>query len=188
MLSFLFFELAAKDLGTYGATFPIQEENFIDVLQARIVSFEEQNGQVFTPDKLTKSILNSKGIGLPKATAYRSFRYDPTFVLMADIEDHEGNVIVYKGTVVNPLTLTPLTKPMIFFDGADGKQVQWALQQTNSKLILTNGNLLELEKKYQQPFYFDQAAYLINKLGIQHLPAIVKQENDHLKIEEIPCF
>lgn len=188
MLFLLFFELHAKDLGTYGTTFPIQEENFIDVLQARIVNFEEQNGAVFIADKLSKGILNPKGISLPKATAYRSFIYDPSFLLAADIEDHEGTIIAHKGTTVNPLTLTPLTKSMVFFDGSDNKQTQWALQQTNSKLILTNGNLLELEKKYQQPFYFDQAAYLINKLGIQHLPAIVKQENDHLKIEEIPCF
>jgi conjugal transfer pilus assembly protein TraW len=34
--------------------------------------------------------------------------------------------------------------------------------------------------------YFDQGGMLTKKLGIQHVPASVTQEDLHLRIEEVP--
>ena len=53
------------------------------------------------------------------------------------------------------------------------------------KLILTKGAPLALMEELKAPVYFDQGGFLVKKLGIHHVPAIVTQEKLRLRIEEI---
>jgi conjugal transfer pilus assembly protein TraW len=75
--------------------------------------------------------------------------------------------------------------PLIFIDGDDESQVQWAISQT-SKIILINGAPLELEKLHNQLFYFDQGAVLTSKFGIEEVPAKVSQQGKKLLVEIVP--
>jgi conjugal transfer pilus assembly protein TraW len=55
-----------------------------------------------------------------------------------------------------------------------------------NKLILTNGDYLEVSNRYQRKIYFDQGGYLTNKLNISTLPAVVRQKGEFLYVEEFP--
>jgi conjugal transfer pilus assembly protein TraW len=184
-LSLLSTTLFAKDLGVNGHLFAIEEEDLLVYLQNKfsstplpesaIIEFREQS---------TKSLRQPKGLGLPKAAASRSFTYDPKIMVHEDIKDASGKVIVAKGTTYNPLSNHSLTSPLLFFDGRDESQLEWAKSEIGL-WILTDGAPLEIEEKESNPTYFDQNGFLTQKLGIQAIPAKVTQEGDHLKIEEI---
>jgi conjugal transfer pilus assembly protein TraW len=182
------FSLEAEDCGNFGETFPILEEDFIEVLKGRLELCQyDENKQTEIRKSFIETIKYPKGKSLPKAKTYRNFEYDPTLIVNQDIKDNQGRVIVHTGTKVNPLDQTPLLENLLFFDGNDQQQISWA-KNLKGKWILTNGNPLQLEEDLDRPVYFDQGSNLIRKLGIQSLPAKVSQQSNTLLIEEIPCL
>ena len=83
-----------------------------------------------------------------------------------------------------------LTKPLVFINGDDKEQLHWALkfeEQRNQEatLILVQGPVFELMHTLKHPLYFDQGGWLVHKLGIQQVPAVVSQEGVRLIIEEV---
>ena len=179
--------LIAKDFGFYGKTYPISEESFIDVLRARLsnVDFDAKKEQWISDFK--RSVENPKGRKLPRATKEKKFSFDPSIIAQQDIRDLEGNVIVSKGTKINPLDKYVMPEALLFFDGTDKDQVTWACSR-KGVWILTLGNPIELELQEKRPVYFDQSGYLCGKMGIKALPASVRQDEKIISIEEMPCF
>jgi conjugal transfer pilus assembly protein TraW len=53
------------------------------------------------------------------------------------------------------------------------------------KLILINGSVLDQEKHFKKPIYFDQAGKLTSRFGITHVPAIITQEGMKLIVTEV---
>jgi len=104
-----------------------------------------------------------------------------------DLIDHNGQVFVKEGTIINPLAIYSLTKPMVFIDGDDQTAINWAIQQnpSNTKIILTSGTPFKLRELYKRAFYFDQNGTLVKKFGITQIPARVSQTGDKLQVEEI---
>src|SRR5262249_53843321 len=145
----------------------IAEEDLIEVLTIRLktAQFDESK-----KEEIRKAVIQQverpKGKMLPRAEKWRSFEYDPTLYVYADIKDHNDEIIIPKGTKINPLKKTPLREDLIFFNGDDQQQIEWA-KNLKGKWILTNGNPLEVERHEERTVYFDQAGYLIGKLGIQ---------------------
>lgn len=173
---------SAKDFGTRGTLFNIQEECLLTVLEKKLLSLSNVE---FATEKALESIKVPKGLSLPLASANRSFTFDPSIVVQESIKDGKGNVIVPKGTRYNPLITHSLNTPLLFFNGGDPSQLKWAKSELNSIWILTDGSPIEMEKIEEIPIYFDQGGQLIKKLGIKAIPAKVSQEKDHLKVEEI---
>lgn len=60
-----------------------------------------------------------------------------------------------------------------------------ASNSDGTKIVLTGGRPLELEREIGSPIYFDQAGELTTKFNISYVPAIVEQEGKYLKITEI---
>jgi conjugal transfer pilus assembly protein TraW len=180
--------LDANDLGTFGTTFPIAEEDFLIVLQERLA---EANSDKDKQEKMQKTFVESvahpKGIQLPRAKNQRTYEFDPTLYLREDIKDHEEHIIASKGTRINPLETVSLYEDLLFFDGNDAQQLSWA-KCTKGKWILTQGNPIKMEDQELRPVYFDQSGHLSRKLGIKALPARVTQQGKKLRIEEIPCI
>lgn len=56
---------------------------------------------------------------------------------------------------------------------------------SGTKIVLTGGRPLELEREIGSPIYFDQAGELTKKFNISHVPAIVQQEDKYLKVTEM---
>lgn len=181
--------LEAKDLGTYGHLFPIEEEDLLQMLKNKVnhLSKEElEKVQHHVQRHYSSQFHNPLPVpGLKDATVYRVFYVDPTVCVDQEIKDHEGKLVVAKGKCSNPLeTVVPLDA-LLFFDASNPLHVEWAKTQNQLvKWVLTKGKPLEFEERENHPVYFDQFGTLVKKFGIQHLPAKVSQEGLKLKIEE----
>jgi len=186
----------AQDLGVIGPVYPIAEPNLLDVILAKLrtadASGELKRLQHEAQTRTRQSIEAPRPVTqVSKARQPRSFHYDPSIVVPYPITDAEGMVIVAPGTRINPLDTVSLSKRLLFFDARDIEQEKRArtlLDQHRGhvKLILTGGSYLDLMRRWQQPVFFDQSGFLVTKLGIQHVPALVSQDGKRLRIDELP--
>ncbi|MFI5343146.1 MAG: hypothetical protein ACHQUC_02885 [Chlamydiales bacterium] len=184
----LFSSVHAADLGTFGHTFPIEEQDILEYIKERILTASPEEKKKLAN---IQAISASKEVKLPQAIAYRCFFYDPTVMAHQDIKDSKGKVIVAKGISYNPLGNFSLRSNLLFFDATQKGHLLWA-EETDGLWILTKGSPIELEEKSGISVYFDQFGSITHKLGIQAIPAKVSQEGNLLKIEEFvleeyPC-
>ncbi len=185
----------AKDYGIQGTTYEIKEKNLLSEIQERLQE-AKNNGQL---DKfqngVKKQMLDQANnprevVGIVKASIAREWVFDPSISWPEDLRDQNGKVFYRAGTKVNPLDHVSLTKALVFINGADDKQVKWALQQHSvrkgrAKIILIKGRLLDLMRANKVRFYFDQGGNLTKKFSIHAVPAIVEQEGKILKVREV---
>lgn len=176
--------LEARDFGTYGHTYPIQEQNILEYLHERLLSTTNEELELFSKKQIER-IREPKALNLPYATSYRSFFYDPSITVKDDIKDHEGNIIVKRGTKHNPLDNCKLNNDLLFFDGTQESNILWA-NSIKGIWILIKGKPIDLEEQERRSVYFDQFGYLTSKFGIKKIPAKVSQDGKLLKIEEFP--
>ena len=193
-----------RDMGVIGKTYQIVEEDMIEFMQKRIME-KQKNGEL--KQELNRFKQRSEeitrrppGLNLPAAKFYRINRVDPSYELTENIIDGDGKILYKTGMKINPLKVKALSKRLCFFDGDNPKQVAWIVKICGSsasammsilsenKLILVKGDFEKINKdyNYQRRFYFDQYGYLVKRLGVQSLPAIVTQKGDFLYVEEFP--
>ena len=200
----------AKNLGQYGHVFPIIEINMLDFIYERLTYLEKTGALEKLKSeaiaRVKQSMVRPFAIKLPTTTKPKTFYYTPSFTLQADIVDYQGRVLYPKGTTYN--AMDPSTYPnnlgkhfkfpqyadhLLFFDGDDIQQVNWAKAYINTldqnraryRLILTHGNIKESMQTFNRPVQFNQQGWITQKLGIQHVPSIVTQDGVRFKIQEI---
>lgn len=186
--------LCAKDLGTYGEMFPILETNLVEVIKSKLAKLE-QEGSLKAYQAQVQSKVESK---LKRPTAVlsvthtikpKTFTFNPSITVTSDLKDHKGQLFHKKGEVVNPLHYRAMTKPLLFIDGDESKHIDWALftlkKHPLAKIILVKGEPIRLMEELGITIYFDQFGKITQKLGISQVPAIVTQDNNLLKIEEV---
>lgn len=172
------------DLGVQGSVFRIEEEDLLEYILAKTNDISLPNQEEIIKAQI-ESFKKPQRVEIGEACEDRVYFYDPKVKVQADITDHEGNIVVKKGTTFNPLGTVSLNQEMIFFDATNKEHLEWAKQSPKAKWILVNGNPIELEKELNRPIYFDQFGVITKKLKIQNVPAKVSQEGLKLKIEEI---
>ena len=181
----------ARDYGQRGTHFPIIEPDLLEQIQSRLQTMDK-NGDIDRLNQKLKArtitrVNRPKPVaGLVRATKAATRLFDPAITLQADIFGHDKRRIWAKGTRVNPLDTVPLRAALIFLDGDDPAQLEWAFAQKpkTTKLILTNGAPLKLMKARQRRFYFDQGGKLTAHFDIKALPAMVDQQGRMLRIRE----
>ena len=183
--------LCAKDFGTEGLTYEIAEESLLDHLYQRLSTVSEEDllkKQLEIGSRVQATIQNpSSGLLVRKANVRRSFTIDPTITLHKDVQNHEGKIVVAKGTSYNPLRTVTLKDALLFLDGTDPKQLQWARAQGDAtKWILVKGSPLEGMKTENRPIYFDQGGSISKHFKIDAYPAKIVQESTLIRVEEIP--
>jgi conjugal transfer pilus assembly protein TraW len=184
---------SATDYGQAGALFPIAEQDLLAAIHARLVHLEQTGETARLNEDLKRRTVTKvnrptavAGLGLAQET--RTWLFDPTVTLEADIADQQGRLIWPAGTRVNPLDTVPLRSVLLFFDGDDPVQLAWALERARksaAKLILVNGAPLELMRAQQVRFYFDQGGTLVRHFAIRALPALVEQQGRALSVSEL---
>ncbi len=186
----------AANLGTIGPTYPVAEKNLLDVIMA-VLRAKEASGELKRHDKEARdraayAVNNPRPVdGLRRAQAARTFYFDPTFTLQSNVVDSAGAVLFPAGTRKNPLEVVSLSKHLLFFDARDPRQVARAREliehyQGKVKPILVGGSYLDLMKRWNKPVFYDQDGTLVRKFGIVAVPAIVSQEGQRLRIDEVP--
>lgn len=195
IISFLLVCLSghAKNLGVWGATFPVAEQDIKEFIFSRLRTMQ-QNGEL---DKINASFIRNvkthtlrpKPVeGITTTDRPQTFYYDPTYILQKTITDDRGNVIARAGTTINPLNTITLHGVLFFLDADDKKQINWAIEHTKKydyvRHILVRGNIKEAGDALGERIYFDQAGLITKQLGIKHVPCIVRQSDTKLQIQE----
>jgi conjugal transfer pilus assembly protein TraW len=184
----------AKDLGVHGRVYGIKENDLLTVLQSRaqgeLDSGEWDKRVKKWRDQAKKQTSRPAGILLPRATEITSHLYDPTLVVPDDIKDANGFILHRAGTRINPLSYITMTRHLLFIDGDDQEQIDWMMQTTKSeperfKVVLTQGNVIDLMTSLDRRLFFDQKQQYVQKLSINSLPALVYQQGLYLRIDEV---
>ncbi len=190
--------VAAADLGTWGDLWPVKEPDMLTVIMQRLTALE-QSGEMgrkmdaFKERVIRNSLRPPAVPGIGRTEKYGSRLFDPSVRLAADIRDNEGRVFARQGEVMNPLQYVPFNQTLYFINGDDPAQVAWMKRQTpptlESKIILVQGSIPEMQKSLDSRVYFDQNGVLCQRLGIDQVPARVSAVpgDRFLKVEFIPA-
>lgn len=177
-----------------GPVYGIAEPDMLEELQQKLQKMQADGTlrrmQEEAAASGARSIARPTGLGLPRAIYQRQWTHDPSYVVPADIADHQGRKFAYAGDRINPLERgVHLSKPLLFLDADDqvqAKALPALLAQLRSpKVILTNGDWAAISRQIGQPVFFDQRGTLVKTFGISAVPAIVEQKGSLLQITEI---
>ncbi|MCG9658644.1 hypothetical protein [Vibrio mediterranei] len=183
----------AKDFGKEGTIFPVKEESALVTIQKELQRAQDSGeidamNQRFA-EQARKRAARPKVVNtLYKALAYRTFLVDPTVEVGHDAS-FEGKTLSSRGQKVNALMHRPFTQHLVFIDGDDEAQVQYALdyaKEHKTKIIIYRGAPFELWEKHQTPFYFLQSTTMVERFKLTSVPSVVYQEGLYLRVEEIP--
>ena len=183
------------DLGTIGPVYPIQEPHLLDFIAKRLQE-KERSGELKKLEEQarargTEAVRHPTPVaGIKPTETARTFYYDPTFTLDRNVLDDKGNLLCAAGTRKNPLEIVALSKHLLFFDARDKRQVMRAREliafySGRVKPILVGGSYLDLMKSWRTAVYYDQHGALTHRFGIKQVPAIVSQEGQRLRIDEL---
>ena len=195
----------AEDLGVKGPLYKTDRdarEQMKDIVRAKQKSGEVDKFWRNYRDKTINAIKNPAPLGIRTDTAFRSELRDVKFSLPQDYRDEKGAVVARRGTVIEPLKVQPLLTGLIFIDGRDQQQVDYAIaagRKERLKIVLTAGSPYDLRVKYKDydwnggtktiPFYFDQRKMIINQLrqlygiDVNSVPAKLTQRGGQLLVE-----
>lgn len=185
----------ATDLGTLGPTYEITEPHLLRMIEQRLRD-KERSGELARIEQEarargTDAVRNPQPVaGVHLTRTARSFYFDPTFTLDRNILGSKGELLFAAGTRKNPLEVVSLSRHLLFFDARDMRQVHRARElmaryEGKVKPILTGGSYLDLMKAWRIPVYYDQQGALTRRLGITQVPALVSQEGQRLRIDEL---
>lgn len=181
----------AKDFGVVGNAYNIEEQDMIKYIQSKLEKIDITKLQEKQQQIVRTSVDRPKEVaGIIDAKENKEYFYDPTFILEEDIFDHIGRLIHKAGTRINPLEKISLRHDLIFINGDNPKQLEFALSYFKTKdakatIILIKGSPIKLQKEHKIWIYFDQEGLLTDKFGITQVPAIVTQDQLQLKIREV---
>ena len=187
----------AGDLGTHGQTFDIAERDILEMISEQLKRAEASGRMGQLQDEFKRRVQAkverpNPVPGLVRTVEPRSWLFDPSIIVPQDFSDHRGRVFARAGQRINPLERLPgFDRVLIFLDGDDAAQVDWAVGQLREggehrvRLILTKGPPMELMRRRRVQFYFDQEAKLSTHFGIRQVPARVEKDGGKLRISEI---
>lgn len=172
-----------------GPIHAIEEPNIIELAQARAEAFDWKQAKV---NALTRWKASEAATTLPTATHDQVYWIDPSITVKKPIPAADGTLLVAAGTRINPLAYTTLSKRYVFFDARDDDQrrqvQQWIDADGEVTLVATHSGghaqKVALAKAFNQVVY-PLNPLLINRFGLQAVPAIVSQDGDRLRVEVI---
>ena len=197
----LFFLLAipafsqASDLGVVGPTYQIAERDLIEVMKGKFLQMEKSGDLTKLQSSYQKQIVSAvekpKPVpGISHTETARTFYVDPTWTLDRNVVDEKGQVLFPAGTRVNPLDYAPLTQSLLFFDQRERSQVAFAKRflaeaKARVKPILVGGEPLKLMRQWKREVFYDQGGVLSRKFLLQQVPALITQDGNRLRVDEI---
>jgi len=193
-----------ENLGTTGQAYALDRdgrEQLKDTVRRKQANGELDAYWKSYRNKVAAAIKNPAPLGIKSDYSVRFELYDLKFTLPQDYRNERGQVVAKRGTVIAPLVIQPLRTGLIFIDGRDQQQIDYAIargRKESLKIVLTAGSPLALRIKYQNapwrtgtgiPFYFDQRKMIINNfqkiygIAINSVPATLYQKGEKLAID-----
>lgn len=185
----------ADEPGQLGPAYPIREPHLLQQIEQKLRALQDsgelQRRQTSAAARAQNRLQRPPTVaGLRTTQTPRSFYFDPSVTLARNVLGARGEVLFAAGTRVNPLNTVSLSSSLLFFDARDAQQVRQAralLDQAKGRLkpILTGGAYLNLMRRWQTTIYFDQYGRLTQRFGITQVPALVSQDGQRLRIDEL---
>lgn len=204
LLALLAASALAEDLGANGPIYTPDKdgrEQMKDIVRKKQNSGEVDKYWRDYQAKTIDAIKNPAPLGIKSSYAPRLEMRELRFTIPQDYKNESGQVVVRKGTVVEPLKIQPLTSGLIFIDGRDQRQIDYAIMRGRKeplKIVLTAGSPYDLRVRYKDanwwggktiPFYFDQKKMIISSLqrlygiDLNSVPVALTQRGDRLAVE-----
>ena len=188
----------AKDFGSFVNSYDIAETDALEMIKNKLSKMQE-SGEIVKlqkkwKERAVKSANRPKDAADIIKTRSETFirYYDPSITVTEDLKDHNGVIFAKKGMKINPFDKLPFDyqPTMIFIDGDDKNQVNYAVnlfnkQNSQLKIILIRGNIIDLMKEKKVRLFFDQNGVLTDKFNLQYFPSLIIREGNLLKITEI---
>jgi conjugal transfer pilus assembly protein TraW len=192
--------MTGNSASTVGPTYPIIEEDLLAVITKRLEALQQQGKLQELTSKWQQQVVQQADrprpvISITKATENRNYTVDMSITLRHAIYDNHGQMLYPAGVRINPLDTISLSNTLLFIDGDDKQQVNWAKEvdkakQGKTKLILVSGSLKAINQQWNpdgnnKVVYFDQGGSLTRKFKIEHVPAQVNQQGKRLQVMEV---
>ena len=182
----------AKDLGTRGAVWPVEEPDLLDEIEKKLGNMKS-SGELarMRREALVRARERIEApprvSGIAPAREHGTRLFDPSVEVEQDVFAPDGALIAARGTRINPLEKHPLTRDLLFIDGTRAVEVAWALRHEKpSVILLLAGRPLDLTRTHGRAFYFDQGGRLARRFRLRVTPSLIKVEGRYLLITEIP--
>jgi conjugal transfer pilus assembly protein TraW len=183
----------ARDFGVVGQAFPVIETDLLSTIEGRLKQAQatgelDRVNQTFAKRVEAKVKRPPPVAGLSPTEQPRSWDFDPTVTVERDVRDQKGNLIAAAGQRINPLDFIVLNQDLVFVDGDDAAELDWATRRypdQKAKIIFVAGSPFEAMSARKRRFYFDQEGRLTAKFGIAHTPAVVSRAGRVMRVSEI---
>jgi conjugal transfer pilus assembly protein TraW len=181
-------ETLAKDLGKYGATYPIIEEDAISQLKKAIAKYDWEKFKIKQKEKI-KNFKPKDLVDLPVAKEDKVFKVDMTGAIKEDIIGRDGEVIYPKGYKYNPMEYVFMRRIIVFINGKDEKQIEWYKKSPypadmRTMLLITDGSYLDVRKKLNTMTVYYANKEIIERMGIKAVPSVAVQKGTELEVQE----
>jgi len=164
------------DLGIYGTVWEIKEVNLKQLITEELQKVDLKKIELSYKSQAEHFGEHLKPNVLSSAEETKTFYIDPSVSLSKNIIIN-GKVIYKKDTLVNPLTIIRPTENMLFFDGDDKDQLNFALKAQKSEpyrlmLVMTKGDPIRLANKIHSPIYYATDG-IISRFHIEKIPTLL---------------
>lgn len=179
----------AKDLGTFGAVYPIAEPDSLAELKEKAAKVDWKRH--LDREKLTRKVRNfmPKDLKrLPAARRDRAFLSDLSYTLDTDIPDGKGGILYPKGYTFNPLDYIRFQRTIVVINGKERRQVEWFrkspwFKDVNAMLLLTDGSYFPLGDSLRRPVFYANSL-IVERLGLKAVPSVARQKGRYMEVRE----
>ena len=194
----------AEDLGAKAPGFAIDQDGREQLKAIARQKVDQGAFEAYKKEFIKRNldaIKNPAPLGIKTAYGQRTELKEARYVMPADVKDQNGRIVARRGTVIEPIKISPLQAGLLFIDGRDEAQIQYALRAYRAaplKIILVAGSAFDLRVRFKDliingsktvPFYFDQRAMILRQLNslyridINSVPALLTQEGGKLRLD-----
>ena len=177
----------AKELGTFGRTYPVTEKDALNEIEERarqvdwnkVLDKKKAENYEGPPDKGS----------LPRAERERVRLVDMTYTTDIDVPDGSGGILYPKGYTFNPLDYVTYPKTIIVINGTDREQVAWFntseySQRLDVTLLITEGTFGVIAQQVKRTVSYVNNK-IISRCQLMAVPSIIRQQGKVLEVTEV---
>lgn len=176
-----------RKIGTYGAVYPIRENNALEEMQRKARQADMSQFQKEARKKIENATLPTTP--LPRCETADRYLVDMTYTTPIDIPDKDGGILYPKGFQFNPLDYMDFDRTLVFLNGNDPKQVAWFKQSEHFKdlkikVLITEGKWMDLSQTFERQVFY-ALPIIVDRFGLKAVPSVCRQNGKFMEVEEI---
>ena len=169
------------DLGNFGPVYPVIEENVIEMMKRRLAGIDMEGKKKAAVEGFWKKQVY---VDLKPATKDERWLIDPTVKAIGDVVNPNGDVLAYKGQVLNPLETVTLPLTIYVIDAKNIQQLEWLSKEMNNGKI--KGNIKVMTTRIDKEKGWDHLAAIRKHLG-REVYIVPKEVVERFKLSGTPA-